>query len=126
MMMMMAEPRYTNPGPVVAACEDCGAAVTNREAHTRFHSILSAHAWTLAVLKTVHLGAHVHDRYEAVDRINSRRFDSWSNDALAEVTGTTSSHEAAPPEGNIRQPARDVGTGGPMSTASRPERKELT
>jgi hypothetical protein len=78
----MAEPRYIDPGPVVAACEDCGAAVTNRETHTRFHSVLSAHAWALAVLKTTHIDARVHDQYEVVDKINSRRFDSWSSDAL--------------------------------------------
>lgn len=29
--------------------------------------------------------AHVHDRYNAYDRIKSRRFDNWSADALAEV-----------------------------------------
>jgi transposase-like protein len=81
----MAEPRYIPPVPAVAACEDCGAAITDKTAHTRFHSVLSAHAWTLAVLKTAHLAAHVHDRYEVVEKINSRRFDSWSNDALNEV-----------------------------------------
>jgi hypothetical protein len=87
----MAEPRYTDPQPVVAACEDCGAAVTNRDAHTRFHSILSGHAWALAVLKNTHLSPWVHDRYEAVAKIDSKRFDSWTNDALAEVINTASS-----------------------------------
>jgi hypothetical protein len=81
----MTGPRYTESAPIVATCEDCGAAVTSLEAHTRFHSILSAQAWALGVLKMAHIAAHVHDRYEAVDKINSRRFDSWSGDALAEV-----------------------------------------
>lgn len=89
----MAEPRYTQIEPPVWACEDCGVAVANREAHTRFHSILSAHAWALAVLKTAHLAAHVHDRYEAYDKIDSLRFDSWSGDALAEVTDTANSQQ---------------------------------
>jgi hypothetical protein len=57
----------------------------NVAAHSRFHSILSAHAWALAVLKTTHIGARVHNRYDAVDRIDSKQFDSWSADALAEV-----------------------------------------
>lgn len=68
-------------------CEDCGVVVAITEAHTRFHSILGSHAWALAVLKTAHIAAHVHDRYEAYDKINSKRFDNWSADALAEVIG---------------------------------------
>jgi len=68
-------------------CGDCGAFVMDVAAHDRFHSILSAHAWCLAVLKTSHIAAHVHDQYDAVDRIDSKKFDSWTNDALAEVTG---------------------------------------
>lgn len=59
--------------------------VAIREAHTRFHSILSGHAWSLAVLKTSHIAAHVHDEYNVVERIDSKTFDSWSADALAEV-----------------------------------------
>lgn len=66
-------------------CEDCGVPITDQHAHTRFHSILSAQAWALSVLKNAHLAAHVHDKYDAVERINSKHFDSWSADALAEV-----------------------------------------
>jgi len=69
-------------------CMDCGAFVMDVAAHDRFHSILSAHAWALAVLKTAHIAAHVHDKYEAYDRIDSKQFDSWSADAFAEVTAT--------------------------------------
>jgi hypothetical protein len=83
-------PRYGNHvGNHVGAdvvCLDCGAIVAEQAAHTRFHSILSGHAWTLAVLKTTHLSAAIHDRYEAPMRIDSKRFDSWTNDAFAEVT----------------------------------------
>jgi hypothetical protein len=68
-------------------CTDCGVFVMNVAAHNRFHSILASHAWTLAVLKTTHVAAHVHDKYDAVERIDSRKFDNWSADALAEVTG---------------------------------------
>ena len=99
----MAEPRYKVTDGITA-CEDCGAivAVTTAggyragsvEAHTRFHSILGSHAWALAVLKTAHIAAHVHDRYEAYDKINSKRFDNWSADALAEVIA---SHDQPPP-----------------------------
>ena len=80
----MAAPRYAVAGGFTV-CEDCGVVVASTEAHTRFHSIMSAHAWALAVLKTAHIAAHVHDRYEAYDKISSKRFDSWSGDALAEV-----------------------------------------
>jgi len=69
-------------------CMDCGVFVMNVAAHDRFHSILSAHAWCLAVLKTTHIAAHVHDKYEAYDRIDSKKFDSWSADAFAEVAAT--------------------------------------
>jgi len=81
----MAEPRYAPFLGAQWSCEDCGAAVTDQAAHTRFHSILSAHAWTLAVLKTTHISLAVHDRYNAVERIDSRKFDSWSGEAFAEV-----------------------------------------
>jgi hypothetical protein len=46
---------------------------------------MSSWAWTLAILKTHHIGPNVHDRYDVVERIDSKRFDSWSADALAEV-----------------------------------------
>ena len=81
---MSAGPRYeVRDGDLV--CLDCGVLVIEEAAHTRFHSILSGHAWAIAVLKTAHLGASVHDRYEVPERISSRHFDSWTNDALAEV-----------------------------------------
>jgi hypothetical protein len=82
------EPRYkllTSESELL--CLDCGALVAERAAHTRFHSVLSGHAWALAVLKTSHIAAHVHDKYDVVERIDSKRFDSWTGDALAEVAG---------------------------------------
>ena len=60
----MTEPRYEEEDGILA-CLDCGAIVVDREVHTRFHSILSGHAWALAVLETSHIAAHVHDRYDA-------------------------------------------------------------
>ena len=69
----------------VTVCEDCGVVVAITEAHTRNHSIQSSWAWALAILKTSHIGPTVHDRYDAVERIDSKRFDNWSADALAEV-----------------------------------------
>jgi hypothetical protein len=67
-------------------CADCGVFVMDVAVHNRFHSILSGHAWLLAVLKTAHIAAHVPDDYEGVQkRIDSKRFDSWSADALAEI-----------------------------------------
>jgi hypothetical protein len=83
---MSAEPRYREHDGVTV-CEDCGAVIAIREAHNRFHSILSGHAWSLAVLKTAHLSAQIHDQYGVGERIDSKKFDSWSADALAEVTG---------------------------------------
>ena len=91
----MTEPRYETAYELgqrightdSVVCADCGAFVMDVAAHTRFHSILSAHAWALAVLKVTHIAAHVHDKYEAYDKIDSKQFDSWTNDALAEVTG---------------------------------------
>lgn len=80
----MGAVRYTESNGVLV-CEDCGAVVAVREAHDRFHSILGGHAWALAVLKTAHIAAHVHDKYDVPERIDSKRFDSWTNDALAEV-----------------------------------------
>ena len=90
---MSGEPRYETAyelGKRVGytdsvICTDCGVFVLHKEAHTRFHAILSAHAWAIAVLKTAHIGAGVHDRYEAYRKIDSKRFDNWSADALAEV-----------------------------------------
>jgi hypothetical protein len=80
----MAEPRYRVTDGVTV-CEDCGAIIAIIGAHTRFHSILSGHAWSLAVLKTRHLSDEVHGRYDVAERIDSKTFDSWSGDALAEV-----------------------------------------
>lgn len=80
----MAGPRYTVTDGVTI-CEDCGVVVAITEAHTRFHSILSGHAWLLAILKTSHIARHVHDRYDVAERADRKKFDSWSADALAEV-----------------------------------------
>ena len=80
----MAGPRYKVTDGVTV-CEDCGVVVAITEAHTRSHSIQSSWAWALAILKTHHIGPNVHDRYDVVERIDSKRFDSWSGDALAEV-----------------------------------------
>jgi hypothetical protein len=103
--VMPAEPRYT-PHPqritdAIERCLDCGALILaeDKPAHTRFHSILGSHAWALAVLKTAHIGAHVHDRYEAYEKINSRRFDSWSADALTEVARDLDGQDEAAPVG---------------------------
>lgn len=92
---MSGEPRYETASEQLrrightdsVVCTDCGVFVMDVAAHTRFHSILSSHAWALAVLKTAHIAAHVHDKYEVVERIDSKRFDNWSADALAEVAG---------------------------------------
>ncbi len=75
-------------------CADCGVFVMDMTAHTRFHSILSSHAWSLAILKNRHIGAHVHDKYDVVERISSRKFDNWSADALAEVIRKIDEQEA--------------------------------
>ena len=66
-------------------CTDCGVFVMDVTAHTRFHSIMSSWAWTLAILKTSHISAEVHSRYDAYERIDRKRFDNWSAGALAEV-----------------------------------------
>ena len=89
----MHEPRYETAYELgqragrtdSVVCLDCGAFVMNVTAHNRFHSILSGHAWALAVLKTAHVAAHIHDLYDVVERIDSKQFDSWSADALSEV-----------------------------------------
>ena len=90
----MAGPRY-RVADGVTVCEDCGAVVTiitaggyragDAGAHTRFHSILGSHAWALAVLKTAHVAAGIHDEYNVTQRIDSKTFGSWSAGALAEV-----------------------------------------
>ena len=89
----MAEPRYETAAELqkrvghtdTVVCADCGVFVMDKAAHTRFHSISSSWAWAIAVLKTAHVAAHVHDQYDVVERIDSRKFDNWSADALAEV-----------------------------------------
>jgi hypothetical protein len=48
-----------------------------------------------------HIASHVHDRYDVVERIDSKTFDSWSGDALAEVIAA---HDQ-PANGDIRRPA---------------------
>ena len=45
---MSDAPRYTED---FAGCLDCGVAVIDEAAHTRFHSILSSHARALTALK---------------------------------------------------------------------------
>jgi len=81
---MTTGPRY-QVADGVTVCLDCGVVVAITEAHTRFHSIMSSWAWMLAVLKTSHVAAHIHDQYDVVERIDRRKFDNWSTDALAEV-----------------------------------------
>lgn len=103
----MTEPRYETAHELqqrtgrtdTVVCADCGVFVMDKIAHTRFHSILSAQAWALAVLKTTHIGQEVHDRYDAVERIDSKKFDSWSGDALAEVIAGHSAPGGAAGEG---------------------------
>lgn len=89
-MAMSAGPRYKDTGTSIgvcalAICEDCGVIVADKKAHTRFHSIMSSWAWALAVLKTSHVAVYIHDKYDVVERIDSKKFDNWSADALAEV-----------------------------------------
>lgn len=66
-------------------CSDCGVLVEDQAVHKRFHSILSSHGWALAVLQTSHISREVHDKFDVRERIQRRRFDNWSADALAEV-----------------------------------------
>jgi hypothetical protein len=82
---MAAEPRYQDTERGLT-CLDCGSYIADRPAHTRFHSILSGHAWALAILKNSHVSDEVHARYDVAERESRRKFDSWSADALAEVT----------------------------------------
>jgi hypothetical protein len=80
-------------------CTDCGVFVMNVAAHNRFHSILSGQAWALAVLLTSHIGPAVHAKFDVHERVGRRKFDSWSADALAEVTAEM---EAEQPGGGGR------------------------
>jgi hypothetical protein len=90
----MAGPRYKVTPDGVTVCEDCGVVVAITEAHTRSHSIQSGWAWALAILKVSHITDEIHGRYDVVDRIDSKQFDSWSGDALTEVIAA---HEAQDP-----------------------------
>jgi hypothetical protein len=111
---MSAEPRYETAYEQQqrigytdsVICMDCGVFVMNRAVHTRFHSILSSHAWALAILKTRHIAASVHDKYDVVERIDSKQFDNWSADALAEVVA------ASRPDGEPRAGEPGGGEGG--------------
>jgi hypothetical protein len=80
----MTGPRYERRHDHIV-CLDCGAIIAETAAHSRFHSVLNGHAWMLAVLKTAHIGAGVHDRYDVDERTARRQFDSWTNDALADL-----------------------------------------
>jgi hypothetical protein len=55
-------------------CLDCGVLVASKKAHNRLHSIMSSWAWALAIFKTHHASAEVHDRYSIIERIESKRF----------------------------------------------------
>ena len=98
---MAAEPRYKATDGVVAVCEDCGVVVAITEAHTRFHSIMSSWAWTLAILKTAHVSAEIHGKFDVVERIDSRKFDNWSADTLAEVIAGHDRPATMPPPEDI-------------------------
>lgn len=75
-------------------CLECGVPVWDTEIHGRFHSILSSHAWAIAVLSTSHISESAHDRYEIYEKIRSKKFDNWSDDAFKEVTeGVLRAHE---------------------------------
>ena len=80
----MAEVRYKLSEEGLA-CLDCGSFIADQAAHTRFHSILSGHAWALAILQNSHIGPEAHARFDVRERIGRKKFDSWSADALAEV-----------------------------------------
>jgi hypothetical protein len=66
-------------------CLECGVPVWDKKIHARFHSILGGHGHAVAVLTVAHIASHVHDKYEAYDKIMARRHDSWSADAFEEV-----------------------------------------
>lgn len=55
-------------------CTDCGVLVVDRNAHNRLHSVMSSWAWGLAVLKTAHASAEIHDKYDVIPRIDSKTF----------------------------------------------------
>lgn len=109
---MPGEPRYERRHSGDWTCLDCGCLVVEKEAHTRFHSILSSHAWSLAVLKTAHLADHIHAKYEVAERIDSKKFDNWSGDALAEVVAEMDAAEAAHSDGRITPNEGDESVGG--------------
>lgn len=104
---MSGEPGYETAAELLrrtgktnsVVCLDCGTFVMDVGAHTRFHSIESSWAWALAVLKTAHIAAHVHDKYEAYDKINSKKFDNWSADALAEAINGLDGRQGSPARG---------------------------
>ena len=89
----MAGPRYETAHELTertgktdtVVCADCGVFVMDKTAHTRFHSIMSSWAWALAILKTSHVGAEIHGKFDVAERIDRRKFDNWSADALAEA-----------------------------------------
>lgn len=56
-------------------CTDCGVVVASKIAHDRLHSVMSSWAWLLAVLKTSHAAAHLHDQYNVIERIDSKTFE---------------------------------------------------
>lgn len=90
-------------------CMDCGVFVMNRAAHDRFHSIGSAQAWALSVLKVGHIGAEAHDRYDIVERIDRKKFDSWSADALHEAIDALAAEERYATEKAENDAAADLG-----------------
>jgi hypothetical protein len=67
----VAEPEYAEIDGVTV-CKDCGLVVAMRDAHTRFHGIMSSWALALAILKTSHIGPAVHDKYDVDERIHAR------------------------------------------------------
>lgn len=72
---MTAGPEYTDIThvPLLRGCPDCGVPVFDETAHTRMHAIMSSWAWALAILKTHHASAEIHDQYGIIERIDSRR-----------------------------------------------------
>jgi hypothetical protein len=71
--VMSTGPRYVNTSvPPGLLCEDCGVMIGSQEAHTRFHGIMSSWALALAILRTSHIAAHVHDKYDVDERIMAR------------------------------------------------------
>lgn len=66
-------------------CLDCGVLVVDKEAHDRLHSITSSWAWAIAIIKTRHATEEIHNRYDIIPRIDSKRFGNNSADALAAI-----------------------------------------